>query len=333
MKSNKMIYRLGMLCLASAMLIGGCKKKEDPIEPEPVVTPAPEETGQAGVDSREATGENDEALNDINEALSNSNKVSGKGGSANEEGGLTGNACKPVIDSTQAGLGVLTLSYTGSTCNNRTKTGVIKLTLVNYTSGKRWKDTGAVLKVDYINYKIKRASDQKSLTFNGTQQLKNVSGGNWWNLLVWKNQTSLVTTVTGTNLIVTWHDNTTATYNIHRKITYSCPSPSVIAVKGEGIGTSGGLTSLENYGTSRQGDAFTSQVTTPIIWNTTCGGGAPLQGAVNVKVTSKNFDLIFLYGVDVNGNTGTTITNPCPYGWKLQWTVNNASSSKVFAYW
>jgi hypothetical protein len=202
---------------------------------------------------------------------------------------------------------------------------------VNYANGVRWKNPGAVIKIEYLNYKITRASDQKSMLLNGVQNLTNVSGGNWFTLLTSPTQTNIVLTITGTNLSVTWQDNKTATYNINRRITYS-RAGTIISAKGEGIGTSNNLNDLENYGTTRDGDAFTSQVTTPVIWNTTCGGGAPLQGAVNIKVSSKNFDLKFLYGVDVNGNTVAVGSNQCPYGWKLEWTANGATSSKVIGY-
>jgi hypothetical protein len=155
-------------------------------------------------------------------------------------------------------------------------------------------------------------------------------------LLITKTKTSLISTVTGTNLNVTFEDNKTAIYNINRRITYTYPntpgtSSYILTVKAEGIGSNSGLTQLENYGTARNGDLFTSEVTTPIVWNLTCGG-AVLQGDVNVKVASKAYALRFLYGVDANGNSVTVGPNQCPYGWKLQWTVNGSTNFKVFGY-
>ncbi len=60
----------------------------------------------------------------------------------------------------------------------------------------------------------------------------------------------------------------TASYNINRKFTYTYnPTTIVLTCVGEGIGiTSGSLSNLENFGTTRDGDLFTSQVTTPIVW-------------------------------------------------------------------
>jgi len=221
--------------------------------------------------------------------------------------------------------------YNGVTCNNRTRTGTIRLT---WAPGTKWKNVGAVIKIEYLNYKITRASDQRSIMFNGTQNLTNVSGGNWVNLLFTTNY-NLVNTITGTNLNVKFEDGKTAVYNINRKITYTYVGAAfpngVLTVKAEGIGTSGALNNLENYGTARNGDVFTSQVTTPIVWNVTCGG-AVLQGAVTVNDVTKNTSLKFLYGVDASGNPQTVGPNACPYGWKLEWTANGSSYSKVFGY-
>ena len=317
------------ICLA--MTFTSCKKKEEP-EPEPEpTTQTTDENGQSGTDSREAQAENDQAVTEINEAMSSNQRVSGKAPSGTE-GQLKakGSLCGLTVDSLLSNTGIIKLNYNGTTCNNRTRTGAIRLTLQGYSNGVRWKDANAVIKVEYLNYKITRASDQKSMTFVGVQYLTNVSGGNWITLF-FNIQPSLVSTITGTNLAVTFQDNKTATYNINRRVTYTYTN-SVLSAKAEGIGSFNNLNDLENYGTTRDGDAFTSQVTTPIIWNTTCGGGAPIQGALNIKVASKNFDLKFTYGVDASGNPVTVGANQCPFGWKLQWTVNANTNNKVIGY-
>src|SRR6476661_3017298 len=110
---------------------------------------------------------------------------------------------------------------------------------------------GCVLKVEYIGYKVTRASDGQSIELNGIQNLTNVSGGTWWELLI-GTQPNLVSTVTGTNLNVKFNGSATAVYNINRKFTYTWAN-SVLTCTGEGIGTSNGISNLENYGTTRDG--------------------------------------------------------------------------------
>ncbi|MCE3259593.1 MAG: hypothetical protein K0S12_1234, partial [Bacteroidetes bacterium] len=123
----------------------------------------------------------------------------------------------------------------------------------------------------------------------------------------------------------------TAVYNINRKFTYTLPG-GIITCTGEGIGSSDGLGQLENYGTTRDGDAFTSQVTTPIVWNWTCGWWAPVAGAVNVKVEDKDFDLKVQFSVNQDGDAVTAAANDCPYGWKVEWTHKNKTNKKIFGY-
>lgn len=324
MKTQKILYSFAVLSVSAALIFTSCKKKEDPKTEETTVAETPD--GQSGTDSREVTSENDQAMNEANDALSNASVLAGKGQSSQATTGI----CGYDIDSVKISQDTILLKYNGITCNNRKRTGIIRL---SWSHGTKWKNVGAVIKVEYINYKITRASDQRSIMLNGVQNLTNVSGGNWVNLLLTANY-SLINTVTGTNLNVKFEDGKTAVYNINRKITYTYPGTfpnGILTVKAEGIGSSGTVTNLENYGTARNGDIFTSQVTTPIMWNVTCGG-AVLQGAVTLNDVTKSYTLKFLYGVDVNGNIQTVGANSCPYGWKLEWSANGSSNSKVFGY-
>ncbi len=319
---KKIALSVAIIGVSSLFLFTACKKKDDKKADDPVTTVETPD-GQSGTDNRDVQSENDQAVNEINDIISNTPRAAGRGSSESGTSGICGFA----VDSVKITKDTILLNYNGVTCNNRTRTGTVRLSWVH---GTKWKNANATIKIDYLNYKIVRASDQKSIMLNGTQYLTNVSGGTWVDLLTVANKT-IVTTITGTNLQVTFEDNKTAVYNINRRASYTYPG-SVLTVKAEGIGTSLSLTNLENFGTTRNGEAFTSQVTTPIVWNATCGG-AVLSGAVNVKVPSKLFDLKFTYGVDVNGNPVTVSANSCPYGWKLEWTFNGSGNSKVFGYY
>jgi hypothetical protein len=324
---NAGIKFAGVALIASSLLFITCKKKETPAPAEP----EPTETGQSSTDNRDAQSENDAAVNDINTVIGDQSKMRGRSSGPADSQGILATPCGMSVDTSSASSGSLTCTFTGTTCLNRTRTGTIKLSIKDYAQGMRWKKAGAVLVIQFINYKVVRASDQKSIMLNGTQELTNVSGGSWWEFLVVKTQTSVVHSVSGYSMNVTFSDGKTAIYNINRKITYTLPG-GVFTVKGEGTGSFAGLSSLENYGTTRDGDAFTSQVSTPIVWNLSCGAGAPVSGDVNVAVTGKNFGLRCLFGVDAQGNVVTPAPNACAYGWKLEWTYNGESRNKVFGY-
>ncbi len=326
---KKSLYLFSALALVVSLSVSSCKKKKEEKAQQEQNEKTSKEGATASQESREAQAENETSVNEINQVISDNPKLSGRpadGGEARPTG-----ICGLTIDSITQGNGVMLLTYNGTTCDNRTRTGSIKLSLQGYTTGTRWKNVGAVIKVEYNNYKVTRASDGASMMFNGTQFLTNVSGGNWWTLLILQTQPSLVTTITGSNLVVTYQDNTTATYNINRRLTYTI-SGSVITVKGEGIGNNGTFSDLENFGTTRIGDAFTSRVSTPIIWNTTCGAGAPLQGKLEIAVPAKNLTLEATYGIDISGNPVTVGPNQCAYGWKYLWSVNTASNTQIVKY-
>jgi hypothetical protein len=317
MKTKNLLLAVTCLLITTSVIFTSCKKKEDKVD----------ESGQASSDSRQAISENDASINDINQTISDYPLMHGRTSSPNQVASI----CGLSIDTIGSYTGTIKLNYNGTTCNNRTRTGSIKLTIINYASGKRWKMAGCVMKVDYLNYRVTRASDGQFIELNGTQMLTNVSGGTWWELLI-GSQPNLSSSVTGTNLSVNFNGAGTASYNINRKFTYTWAN-NILTCTGEGIGTSGGINNLENYGTTRDGDAFTSQVLTPIVWNSTCGWGAPLSGQLLIKVASKNFDLVCQFGVNSSGTPITVGSNQCAYGWKLNWTIGSSSQTKVIGYY
>lgn len=320
MTTKKFFINTTIVCVGLLLTFSSCKKKEE--------EPQEDESGQASTDSRQAISENDASIDDINKTVSEYPLMHGRVASpaqTNTIGGLS-------IDTTGSYMGTIKLNYDGITViNNRKRSGSIRLTIINYASGQRWKMVGCVMKVEYLAYRVTRASDAQFIELNGIQNLTNVSGGTWWELFI-GTQPNLSSSVTGTNLSVNFNGAGTASYNINRKFTYTW-SNAVLTCTGEGIGSSGGLSSLENYGTTRDGEPFTSQVNTPIVWNSTCGWGAALSGQLIIKVPSQNLELNCVFGVNSSGTPITVGSNQCAYGWKLYWTLNSSTGNKVIAYW
>ena len=320
MNTKQIMRTFSIVVISMTTIFASCKKKD--------TTTLTDENGQTSTDSRQAISENDASINDVNQTISDYPLMHGRFSSANK---AATSICGLDVDTNGAYHGTIKLNYNGTVCNNRKREGSIKLTIVNYVSGQRWKNAGCVLQLDYLGYKITRASDGQSIELNGTQMLTNISGGTWVDL-VFALQPNLVSSVTGTNLNIKFNGTATAVYNINRKFTYTWAN-SILTCKGEGIGSSAGINNLENYGTTRDGDAFTSQVITPIVWNSTCGWGAPLSGHLDIKVASKSLDLDCYFGVNTSGVPITVGSNQCAYGWKLTWTINSNSQNKVIAYW
>jgi hypothetical protein len=325
MKSNKLILSLSILAIAGSMVFTSCKKRKA----------FKEEDGQTSIDNRDVQSENDMAATDVNDIVSTS-ALKGKGAGINgtfDAKGVSGNVTDATLDTTNISSGILVINFNGTAYKNRTRTGKIKLTLLNYPT-THWKDAGAQLKVEYINYKVTRISDGKFIILNGSQMIVNVSGTTWWDLLFTSAHSSIISEIKENgDLNVTFSDNKTAVYHINRRITYSWISGFDYQCKAEGIGSHESLNNLENYGTTRDGDAFTSQVTTPIVWNTACWWFAPVQGAVDIKVADKDFNLKVTFAVDKDGNLETaTAAKPCAYGWKVEWKYKNKTKKKIFGY-
>lgn len=332
MKSNKLIYALSFTVIFIGLCISGCKKKEN-INDSALVAPQVIENGQTAIDNWNTISENDAAYIDINTEVSANNFLHGKNSLVGVNSiynalGIT--ATSYSVDTTGAYLGTIKLNYNNTTSNNRTKTGSIKLTILNYPA-KKWKDAGCVLKVEYISYKVTRASDGKSVELNGIQNLTNETGGTWLELVILKTQPSMVASVTGNSLNVIFEGNKTAVYNINCRYTYTLPG-GILTCKCEGIGVSNGYNNLENYGTNRDGIAFTVQVIKPLIWNWTCGSWAPAEGMISIKASDRIFSVAIFFSVDSAGNVVIPSSNQCPYGWKLEWVNSGVSDKRIFGY-
>ena len=322
MKNSRPFYSFGLILLAAILTFSACKKRRA----------FNEEDGQTAIDNKNVMSENDAALSDVNDIISSRAMLSGRSSSTSGIMGITGNACGLTIDSVDINQGSVKLVYDGTTCRNHNRTGTIKLTVLDHANGKRWKNAGCQLKVEFIKYKVTRGSNGKSMELNGVQTITNETGGTWWELF-FNNQPTLAHTIKGTGLDVTFEDGKTANYNIHRRITYSRPD-DVLTCTAEGIGSLNGLDNLENFGTTRNGLEFTSQVVIPIKWNLTCGPWAPVQGVVQIKVDERDFLLKAIFSLDTEGdNVFVSISKSCPYGWKVEWTRRHKTKDKLIPYY
>jgi len=314
-------------CILSAVLVliftQACKKK----------TEFKEEDGQDAIDTRTVQGENDAVQSDVNNAIySQPLLISRPSVNDKVHGTAAWVRCGLSLDSSQVTSGKLVLNYDGTTCNNRKREGQVKISILGYPSVK-WKNENAVLKIEYINYKVTRVSDGKFILLNGIVNITNKTpnGGTWYDLVA-LGKASIIHEVKGTGIKVKYENSLSAAdYNIHRRYTYTY-SNLVFTCKGEGIGTNDGVANLENWGTTRKGVAFTSQVTSPVVWNTTCGGGAPIDGEIVIKVNDKSFEMRCIFAVNSGGDEITVAPNSCAYGWKVEWKYKKKTKNRIFVY-
>lgn len=278
---------------------------------------------QHNTDANNMKGGLDQTDNDINNALGD---IPSFGKTDGAENILSSPLCGCTIDSSQIAQKILYFNFDGVTpcfSPSSTRSGQIKVELIN---GTNWSQAGAVLKETFINYKITRLFDNKSITFNGEKTLKNINGNNWYGFIL--GISNLKYQERMFNMAVSFDNNLSATWNSARITEWSyVPSSSKINFTASGDTTMNGFTNVDNWGINRYGDNFTTYYNTPIVSNTYCGLWRFNAGELVHNLPQGEFTLTL--GVDQSGNP-TPYT--CAYGYKVAWDVNGNSNSVVLSY-
>jgi hypothetical protein len=163
-------------------------------------------------DSGNVTSALNSSTDDAANAVGGLNSLSGK-----TDGALS--ICGYTIDSTQKPSGIITINFDGTPCNNVSKTGSIVATLENYTGGTRWKDAGAVLKLEFQNVKVTKISSGKSLTINGTHYITNTTGGVAWKVLQGLATSTVTHKHVADNFTITFDDGSQRVWSVRRSRT------------------------------------------------------------------------------------------------------------------
>lgn len=298
----KKTFQLAFLAfLAISISFSSCKKTD---------TTAADESSQLTTHSddqaRFAT-ESDAIANDANTVIDGYSSFNGR--IENTVGVLCG--ATVVLDST-ATLRRLTITYDGTNCSGpRIRTGVVVLTM---PLGQRWRDAGAVLTVNLQNVKITRVSDNRSITFNGTHIITNVSGGRLRDLA---SLGTIVHTITSPGMSVTFDDGSQRTWMVSKRRTFTYNSGIVIST--EGTHADGSTTGISEWGLNRYGVAFVTVITHPMVLRQDCDFRI-VSGEVSHQRLSTT--AVVTFGLDSAGNPTS-----CPglghYYYKLVYTGAN----------
>jgi len=221
--------------------------------------------------------------------------------------------CDASVDSSQMQQGIITLTFNGNGCSGKVRTGQMKFTLANFAGGSRWRNAGAQLDINFIDFKTTR--NGKSVVINGTHHLVNESGGLLSDLSPEK--TTIVRTVTSNDMNVTFDDNTTRTWTVSKRRTWEYNGGNTkLSVTGEASGT------------NRKGKAFTTQSTSAVVSLKSCGWHHPVSGTVTHDCDGHTATVTL--GTDANGNVDP---NNCPAYFKVECTGKKGKKhDKVIAY-
>jgi len=317
---ERVFVRAIVLSIPFCLMVVSCKKKKE----------FNQENGQSAVDARNVQARNDEAIRDVNVAVMEQSLLRGK--SASELGQTTAvtELCGVDVDTLSIFQGIIRLHYNGVPCNGVIKTGNIIVTVVNYPL-KKWKNKGCVLRLDFVAYTVNFSNKQgQTITLDGTEYLENQSGNTWYEMR-YLDATNLVQVHKSDGLKASFGGNNTGIFNINCSLTYNYSSAKVTSCKIEGLGSSEGVSNLESWGLDRNGVHFTSQVNSPLVWKSTCGSGALLEGEITVTGEGKDYEMKCNFAVDNEGNS-VSVDSSCPHGWKVSWSYKKKTNTRVFAY-
>lgn len=198
----------------------------------------------------------------------------------------------------------ITITYNGNNCNlTRKRTGTV---IISFPQGFKWKEANASLSVKFVNFKVTRNLDGKSIVINGTRTITNVSGGLLKNLAT---TDSIVHKIDDTNMSVTFDNDKQRTWETHftRVFKYN---------NGVMIYTTGAVT-----GTNRFGNTFTSTITQPLVISQSCNFNI-VSG--QVQHTGANITATVTFGLDSSGNPITSC--PLLLYYKVVWMGPNGTS-------
>lgn len=268
-------------------------------------------------DVNNTKAESDNLNTDINAVLRQVKSFSGKNAEAQ-----AWNICGATVDTTPgAQYPTVVLTFDGSTCGNpaRKREGTVKIELI---AGSRWGDAGSKLRVTHTNYKVTFVNlNNHYLTFNGVKYITTLDQIDW---LTYYFSGSAATRFRerSYDVTVTFENGSTESWNCARLSSWSVTNYNVFAVTVNGDTTIDGRT-IDSWGTTRFGTAFTTEMITPWKSGTTCGWWRPTQG----KYTSRtdNFTVTATAGVDNNGNA---VNSGCgAYGYKIEWDYASGTAS------
>ena len=305
MKTNLILKTCLTTTVALALVFTSCRKREmeDNEQSESLSIQADDSQSQAAT--------TDEAYSDADNSMSASRSIAGDP-TVNQTAN-TGTytwPCDATVDSSQVQQGIIVLTFNGSGCSGRVRTGQMKFTLANYANGVRWRDVNAQLIINFINYKVTR--NGKNIIVNGTHNLVNVSGGLISEL--GPEKTTIVRTVRSTDMNVTFDDNTTRQWSVAKRRTWEYNGGNTkLTISGEGSVNS--LSNVCAWGTNRKGKSFTTQITNPVVCLKSCGWGKPIAGT-KIHNIEGHFATVTL-GTNSNGDVDS---GNCPNNFKVEWT-------------
>jgi len=195
----------------------------------------------------------------------------------------------------------------------------------------KWKHPGALINVEIANYRLTKTSDGKSFNLDGKMQLTNESGFTIYDLW-FLHQPQLVQRMTASDIHASYENGDLIKLNMDRRLTITS-SNFILSARVEGLGSREGHGNVENWGQAKKIQQFTTEITDPYTWKTTCGCVAPVYGQQIFRLSDREHELKCDFAVDKDGNDMSWSDNPCPFGFRASWNYKKKSKQAVLSYY
>lgn len=295
MKPRISVFTVGIFSLS--FFLTACQKED--ITATDYIT----EVTNQGDDHSRFSSEIDAVANDVNAAL----EVSA--GFAGRTGNILSVICDADIEADTLGSNrTITITYNGANCLvGQKRTGKV---VISMAQNVRWKNAGAVLSVNYLDLKVIRLSDNKSITISGIQTFTNVSGGLLINLPTLR---TITHTIKSSQMNITLDNGAKRTWQVARRRVYSLDNGIVISTSG--TYSEGATIGISEWGSNRFGTAFTSSILQPLIIRQACNYRL-ISGRIDH--TTKLYNAKVIFGLDSAGVAVTCPINKALY-LKITW--------------
>lgn len=311
MKTRNVLKLMAILIAVVGINIAGCKKEKTS------TTPDPSSLQQLSKDDAQVQATDDQITSDANGVLSGSSKSI-----------TTDTNLIVTVDSTTHGDTIVyTLKYSGYNAwphPSFSRTGIV---LVEILKGVRWDQPLATVTFKYENLVVEKISSGKTFTFNGTRTWENVSGGLIINL---HGSTTVTHQITGA-MTITFDDGSQRIWTISRQRVWGGTFPAALTVTVSGFGSAAGYNNLVEYGTNRKGEAFYTQINTPILYvynSCLAFQWIPIWGVIEYQIPSvpKSATLTFGY----NSSDALVPYGNCADYFRLDWVVKTNNGTDYF---
>ncbi|MBO9699271.1 MAG: hypothetical protein J7604_03625 [Sporocytophaga sp.] len=224
------------------------------------------------------------------------------------------------IDSTTKSI--WKISFNGTSCNSKKKReGMI---IISIEKGTRWEDKGAIMSVQFINYKVTDLSTNRTVEMVGTQKIMNETGGSIVNMI----DNKLVHVIRTIGLKYFFDGKPKTINEAKRRTFYKVGIDYHIENSGDTIIKGYPYPDVAEWGTTVKLIPYQVSYLEPLIANT-CGGKTKfISGKKFHKSSSSGTTTI--YGVTRDGDLDHTCD---AWGYKVTWIdKSDVTNKRIYKY-